>query len=301
MLNTLYPPAMIPNVQFVQPTHQLTPAVLSAQRNGFFRYITAVEKNGTTILQSLITKGQRPGEESGWPSVRETMDKYLSMANGIIDECYEVTGSGDILSPVSSSFGGSENEDEKRRKVDSGISFTSSSNRGSVQSHRTRPSTSSSSVNTHNRNQSNDKPLPAHPQEAVHKPAGSTLERIAREIRKIRSRGDIRDAARSKPSSGSAADISMVDVDGPRPPSSGKDRKLRLRPSLKKMRSNSALRETDANSALSAPTSSDGGPFEGTRPPVFDKDEMQRRRMVWEAQQKKKNKGSRDRIERVDD
>lgn len=299
MLNTVYPPAMIPNVQFVQPTHQLTPAILAAQRNGFFRYITAVEKNGTGILKSLITQGQRPGEDSGWPLVRETMDKYLRMANGIIDECFEVTGHDNVQSTLSASFSGSENEDEKRRKVDSGISFTGSSNRGSVQSHRTRPSTSSSSVNTHSRNQSNEKPLPLHPQDAIHKPAGSTLERIAREIRKIRSRGDVRDAARPKPRGAPAADVSMVDAEGPPPPPPSKDKKLRLRPSLMKMRSNSALREKDANSASITPTSSDGGRFDDAHAPAFDVEEMKRRRMVWEAQQRKK-KGSRDHILHMD-
>ena len=222
------------------------------------------------------------------------MDKYLRMANGIIDECFEITGKDSVQSPVSSTL---ESEDEKRRKVDSGVSFTSTSNRGSLQSHQTRPSTSSSS-NTHSRNQSNEKPLPAYPQEAAHKPAGSTLERIAREIRKIRSRGDVRDAAWSRPSTAVAADVSMTDADGPPPPTPAKDRKLRLRPSLMKMRSNSALREKDANSVASRPTSRDEGHFEDNDAPSFNVEEMKRRRMVWEAQQKRK--GSRDHTMAVD-
>jgi hypothetical protein len=297
MLNTVYPPAMIPNVHIVQPTHQLTPAILSTQRNGFFRYITAVEKNGTAVLKSLINQGQRPGDENGWLSVRETMDKYLRMANGVIDECFEITGKDSVQSPTSASFSGTETEDEKRRKVDSGISFVSSSNRGSVQSHQTRLSTSSS-TNTHSRNQSTEKPLPAFPQEAYQKPAGSTLERIAREIRKIRSRGDIRDAAKSRPSTAVAADVSMTDADAPPPRTPGKERKIRLRPSLMKMRSNSALREKDANSAGSRPTSRDNSEFEGVEAPAFNVEEMKRKRMVWEA--KEKNKGSRDHITTLD-
>ncbi len=293
MLNTVYPPAMIPNIQFVQPTHQLTPAILSAQRNGFFRYITAVEKNGTVVLKSLISQGQRPGEETGWPSVRETMDKYLRMANGVIDECFEITGKDSVQSPVTSTFSGTETEDEKqRRKVDSGVSFTSSSNRGSSQSHQTRANTSSS-INSHSRNQSMDKPLPPYPQETVHKPAGSTLERIAREIRKIRSRGDIRDAAKSRPKTAVAADVSMTDADASPPRTPSKDRKLRLRPSLMKMRSNNALREKDGNSAGSRPVSRDDVHIE-VEGPAFDVEEMKRKRMVWEAQQKKK--GSRDNL-----
>lgn len=295
MLNTVYPPAMIPNIQSAQPTHQLTPAILSAQRNGLFRYITAVEKNGTAVLKCLISQGQRAGEETGWPSVRETMDKYLRMANGIINECFEITGRDSVQTPVSSTHSGTETEDEKqRRKVDSGISFTSSSNRGSLQSHHTRPSTSSS-INTHSRTQSVDKPLPPYPPQTVHKPAGSTLERIAREIRKIRSRGDIWDSAKSKPNTAVAADVSMADADADAGPARtpGKDRKLRLRPSLMKMRSNNALREKDGNSAGSRPVSRDGGPIE-VETPSFDVEEMKRERMVWEAQQKRK--GSKDNV-----
>lgn len=288
---------MIPNVQSVQPTHQLTPAILSQQRNGFFRYITAVEKNGTGVLKCLINQGQRPGDDSGWPLVRETMDKYLRMANGIIDECFEITGKDSVQSSFSSSFSGAEVEDEKRRKVDSGISFTSSSNRGSINSHHTRPSTSSSSINAHSRDQSNEKPLPPHPHETIHKPAGSTLERIAREIRKIRSRGDIRDAARSRPSTTMAVDVSVTDADKPGA-TPGNERKLRLRPSLMKMRPNGALREKDANSAGSRPTSREDDGFEGESPPTFNVEEMKRKRMVWEARQKKK--GSRDKIHAMD-
>lgn len=295
MLNTVYPPAMVSNSQFVQPTHQLTPAILSSQRNGFFRYITAVEKNGPGVLKSLIKQGERAGEETGWPSVRETLDKYLRMANGIIDECFEITGRDSVQSPTSS-FSNTEVEDEKRRKIDSGISFTTSSNRGSVQSHSTRPSTSSSITN-HSRNQSTDKPLPAQPNEANHKPAGSTLERIAREIRKIKSRGDIRDAAKPRSHPAVSTDVTMTDADAPPPSTAGKEKKVRLRPSLMKMRSNSALRERDANSAGSAPSSREGSRVENEDPPAFDVDEMKRRRMVWEARQKKK--GSRDDITRM--
>ena len=297
MLNTVYPPAMGPNGQFVQPTHQLTPAILSSQRNGFFRYITAVEKNGTGVLKSVVSQGKRSGEQSGWPSVRETMDKYLRMANGIIDECFEITGKDSVQSPVLSNFSGAEGDDEKRRKVDSGISFTASSNRGSIQSHQTRPSTSSTAT-SHSRNQSTEKPLPPHPQDAVHKPAGSTLERIAREIRKIRSRGEVRDSARSRPAVALSADIPMTDADAPPPLTPGKERKLRLRPSLMKMRSNGALRERDANTSASTPPSRDAGQVEGDDGTVFDVEEMKRKRMVWEAQQKKK--GSPDHIVAMD-
>lgn len=297
MLNTLFPPAMgALNGQFVQPTHQLTPAVLTSQRTGFFRYIKAVEKNGTAVLKCLIHQGERAGENSGWPSVREAMEKYLRMANGIIDECSEITGKDSVQSPVLSNFSGAEVDDEKRRKVDSGISFTASSNRGSMQSHQTRPSISSTAT-SHSRNQSTEKPLPPNPPETVHKPAGSTLERIAREIRKIKSRGEMRDSSRSRPAATISTDMPMVDADAPPPLTPSKERKLRLRPSLMKMRSSGALRERDANSSGSTPPSRDGQ-LEGEGESKFDVVEMKRNRMVWEAQQKRK--GSKDSIVTMD-
>jgi hypothetical protein len=321
MLNTLYPPTMTSNVPFVQPTHQLTATVLASQRKGFFRYITAVEKNGVGVLKRLVNQGLRPGEESGWPSVRDTMDKYLRMAGSIIDECLEITAKHNLQSSIASSAGKAEIDEEKRRKVDSGISFSSSSNRTSTHSHSTRPSTSSSisvtnniinnssssssninkninnNINTSNskhddsvRRGSQDKvfcdaPVP----EVVHKPVGSTLERIAREIRKIRSRSDIRDLARLRPAEpspkrGSGHDAAAAKVPGP-----GTEKKVRQRPSLLRVRPNNALKERSLNSAATSPVSRDGVETSGEDSPVFDVDEMKRRRMVWEAQQKRKD------------
>jgi hypothetical protein len=224
------------------------------------------------------------------------------MANSIIDECYEI-GSKDVVSltsPTAASFSSADVDvDGNRRKIDSGVSFTSttssSSNRNSAQSQQTRPSTSSS-ASTHSRKQSKEKPLPDKPlpspvEEVPKKPAGSTLERFAREIRKIRSRGDIRDTPRSRPSTAvPAADVVMTDDSQP-PPTPGKERRLKSKFSLSRMRSNGALREKDINTPSSAPTSRDGG-NDMAGVPAFDVEEMKRRRMIWEAQQKKKAKHS---------
>ena len=287
MLNTVYPPP-IPNTQFVPPTHQLTSQILLTQRDGFFRYITAVEKHGPSVLRKLINQGQRPDESTGWPAVQETIDKYLQMAKGIMDQCLETISKDSLPSPTVSTFSSmSEAEEEKRRKVDSGISFTHSSNRGSLASNQTRPSTSSS-ANTHSRNASTEKPLPPYPQEALNKPAGSTLERIARELRKIKSRGDIRDAAKPRPVT---ADVSMDDAQESQPVTPVKEKKIRLRPSLKKMRSNSALKERDANSPSSAPSSRQGSVVEDEAAPTFNVAEMKRKIMIWEAKQRKKDGG----------
>ena len=223
MLNTLYPPTTT-----TQPTPQLTSAILASQRNGFFRYIQGVEKNGRSILSNLENQGRRQGEPNGWTVTRETVDKYLRAANGIIDECQEITGV-DSFDPEA------DDPHRKGKRADSGISFGSGG----------RPSTSSSSSS-----KSKEKALPPFPEPATPKKGGSTLERIAKELRKMKSRTDIKETVK-------------------------KEEKAKTR-SLKKMRSASALSNRDSNVGL--PSSRDG-----SETPAFDVDEMKRNRMIWEA------------------
>jgi len=226
MLNTLYPPTTTN-----QPTPQLTSAILASQRNGFFRYVQGVEKNGKSILSNLENQGRRPGEQNGWTVTRETVDKYLRAANGVIDECLEITGV-DSFDPEA------EDLHRKGKRADSGISFATGG----------RPSTSSS-----NSSKCKDKPLPPSPEPVTPKKGGSTLERIAKELRKMKSRSDIKEIAK-------------------------KEDKLKMK-SLKKMRSASALGSRDANIGASP----FGGSRDGRETPAFDVDEMKRNRMIWEA------------------
>ena len=86
MLNTLYPP-----VTTVSPTKKLTPSILAKQRNGFFRYIQAVETRGPGVLETLEKQGALDGEENGWPEVRRTLEKYLRVANSTIAQCQDIT------------------------------------------------------------------------------------------------------------------------------------------------------------------------------------------------------------------
>ena len=287
MLNTLYPPPIPTSAQATTPTAQLTPHILSSQRNGYFRYITAVERQGVDVLKSLFDQGKKPGDVNGWPNLRDSLDLYLRMATGIIDECHEITGRSNKSSAMTTSFGSaSEFDEEGRRKVDSGISFgtNGSSNRDSAGSHATRPSTSSS-LSTHSRSTSNNKQLPEKPLPSTEdddntpvKPAGTKLERIAREIRKMRSRTNMREQSRSRPPTAAPVeDTPMPDV--PQTPS--KDRTLRFKRSLKNLRSTGVLRERDGNSRPS--TSSDDAASPGKAVPAFDVEEMKRRRREWEA------------------
>lgn len=284
MLNTLYPP-QLSSSPFVPATKQLTQGILAEQRKAFFRYIQGVEKSGPDILKTVISQHARPGEETGWPKVREDLDNYLRMANSIIDECLENTGRS--TSPRSATFPHIEAEEENKRKVDSGISFGSgyASNRSSGQSHITRPSTSSS-VSTHSRHASRDKqtnkalsPAPEEEETVTIKPAGSALERIARELRKIGSRGNMREESRSRPLHIQAdEETTTIETDSP-PPTPG--RGLRWKRSLKNMRSNSRIRSANP----SRPGSRNGSVGHMEEVPDFDSEKMKRHREAWEAQQ----------------
>lgn len=156
MLNTIYPP-----VTSTQPTPQLTPALLKSQRDGFFKYIQAVEKSGPEILSNLIAQGQRPGEETGWPAVRDVLDRYLQTASSMIDASQQIM---DINDTVNISA------QEARRKADSGIDFLES---------RKSSTSSEKSVAT-----------PERPASRQHK-SSTTLEKIAREFRHMRRKADV--------------------------------------------------------------------------------------------------------------
>ena len=298
MLNTLYPP--VSPSQFVPPTAQITPQILSSQRMGFFRYITAVEKSGTSVLSSLIDQNKKPGETNGWPVLRDTLDSYVRMANNVIDECNEITGHGH--SPTSSSFSSMlEYDEDGRRKIDSAISFGSanSSNRNSGQSHHTRPSTSSSfsigsQTNGHSRQVSREKqnldkplPLPKDDEDTVtQKPSGSTLERIARELRKMKSRNTIKDEVQRPRTASVPAVTTMMEVSEPQSTTAlPKERGLRMKRSIRRMRSHTSV--SDAKRPQSR-----GDEQAAQVIPDYDAALMRRRRDEWEAHQRSTSKAT---------
>lgn len=254
MLNTLYPPATS-----TPPTRQLTPTILASQRNAFFRYIQAVERNGKGILRNLEHQGERPGDSNGWTVVREVVDKYLRTANGIVEECQEINNPSS-LDPSSAEYY------RAQRRADSGVSFASAD----------RPSTSSSNGSRNNSIPSNSsrtnslKPLPECPPTelpafppASPKKRGTTLEKIAREIRLLRNRNDARESdPRHVPTL--AQDI--------HPPAK----------SLKKMKSTSSI--GGARSKHVRTGSGDCGPM------AFDIDDLKRERLIMEARREKENR-----------
>ncbi|KAL4799748.1 hypothetical protein BDV19DRAFT_236186 [Aspergillus venezuelensis] len=164
MLNTLFPPV---TEATVTPTSHLTPQILKSQRDGFFRYITSIETNGKHILDKVIAQGAPPGESTGWPLVRDALDKYLRTANEIIDECQSIVSRGTLDEEVDST------RTPKSRKADSGISF------GSILGES---NTNTPSVTSHNSFEDSERPFSP---SSSRKVGGSTLERLARELRKL--------------------------------------------------------------------------------------------------------------------
>ncbi|KAI9373267.1 hypothetical protein BJX61DRAFT_389712 [Aspergillus egyptiacus] len=175
MLNTLFPPV---TEATATPTSQLTPQILKSQRDGFFRYISAIETNGRQILDKVIAQGAPEGESTGWPLVRDALDKYLRLANEIIDECATVS------SPASFEEGEGSGPLHKGRKVDSGISFGSLGD------------LPPSIISTNNSSEDlSEKPLPPPPGGTQ---KGSTLERLARELRKLGDGGKVKGLRKMK-------------------------------------------------------------------------------------------------------
>ncbi|KAK5119460.1 hypothetical protein LTR85_007560 [Meristemomyces frigidus] len=175
MLNTLYPPVIS-----TQPTSKLTTAVLKGQRDGFFKYIISVEKNGTRILNNLMQQGKAPGEDNGWLSVTRTLGLYLQLANSIITECTDISDVQDLSPRKNRDSVGS----RTARKVDSGVSF------GSY-----RPSIRSNS------NAESVSPIePVRPKTPSGGRPGTALEKLARGLKTIgRSRTDVNEIMTAEP------------------------------------------------------------------------------------------------------
>lgn len=199
MLNTLFPPV---TDSTVTPTSQLTPQILKSQRDGFFRYISAVDTNGTGIIHKVMMQGAPEGEENGWPLVRDALDKYLRTTNGIIDECTLVR------SPASfETTDESQPHSHKGRKVDSGISFGSSEKLPTPSVH----SSNSSEYIV-------DKPLPPFPTKNLpFKAGGSTLERLARELRKLGDAGKVKGLKKMRSTSALNARSDNLPTQSPTP------------------------------------------------------------------------------------
>ena len=187
MLNTLYPP-ILSDINFHTPGHQptamLTPDVLNTQRGCFLDWISKVERRGTTSLDPLMQLGRAADSRSphGWPDVCNVLDQYLRVANHVIEDCSAVTSADDLdeTGQRRPSGGWSDSTSRSSRKADSGVSFTSKDTPNTSISSSKRPSTSGSEGKENMRPKT-----PTYDYERT-RTGGSTLEKLAREIRKFR-------------------------------------------------------------------------------------------------------------------
>lgn len=173
MLNTLYPPV---SESSPTPTPQLTARILNTHRDGFFRYINAVDIKGPQALDPVIQQGAPEGETTSWPVVHEALEKYLVLVNELIDECILINEPAHLEEVSTPSH-------SKNRKVDSGVSFGSSSTDISV-----------------GEGLVVEKPLPQFPlpKNGNGKVGGSFLERFAREVRALGPNAKLRNLKKMK-------------------------------------------------------------------------------------------------------
>jgi hypothetical protein len=163
MLNTLYPPVIS-----APPSNRLTQHVLKQQREGYFKYITTVEKCGTGVLSALIMQGKAPDDDNAWPSIVRVMEHYLQVATSMITECLEVTDRHDVSKSKQAKDA---KEPRRRPKADSAVSLSAGSDR--------RPSTRGSIWASEGTEKSS---RPRMPSTSAH---GTALEKIARGLMSI--------------------------------------------------------------------------------------------------------------------
>jgi hypothetical protein len=164
-----------------QPTTKLTIPLLMQQRDGFFNYIKHVEKRGPSILENLMKQGAKNDEENGWPAVKRTLDNYLHMANTMIIESQEVSNM-----DLNVNFGAISktpfipaSEPRVIRKTDSGVSFNSDGKHSKTASTSSSQSAMSTAMSTSSRTTMSS---------FESSRGSSTLERLAREFKKMRPR-----------------------------------------------------------------------------------------------------------------
>jgi hypothetical protein len=156
-LNTLFPPV---HSQTKLPSQFLNHESLKEERQIFFDLISQVQKKGPAVLLPLINRDKRPEDQTGWPSVQRVVDKYLRVAQNMIQDCISTHGP--------ESFDRYVNGPGKEKKHDSGVSFGS----------ERRPSVNSSL---------HEKQAPEPMQNYAPTPKGlSKLERITREFKRMR-------------------------------------------------------------------------------------------------------------------
>lgn len=221
-LNTLFPPV---HSQTTLPSQYLDHEALKEERQVFFDMISQVQRRGPDVLLPLIHRDKRPEDATGWPSVQRIVDKYLRVAQNMIQDCISTHGP--------ESFDRYVHGPVKDKKHDSGVSFGS----------ERRPSIGSSMYE-----RPVQEPMPTY---ASSTKGPSKLERITREFRRMRvkPRPEIEEITRIKEQD--AADYV---------PQTGENVGKK---SLKKARSLASIRfGNNSSTSLSSRKGSDALPFD---------------------------------------
>jgi hypothetical protein len=88
-LNTLFPPV---HGEMKLPSRFLDHETLREERRVFFDMISQVQRRGPEVLLPLINRDKRPEDATGWPSVQRVVEKYLRLAQSMIQDCISTNG-----------------------------------------------------------------------------------------------------------------------------------------------------------------------------------------------------------------
>ena len=81
MLNTLFPP-----IVKELPNDRIQPKVLHQYRNSFYRYMTAVEANGPSVMEAFERKLQMAGNRHSWKATWENLRRYMDLAESMMKQ-----------------------------------------------------------------------------------------------------------------------------------------------------------------------------------------------------------------------
>jgi hypothetical protein len=217
-----------------------------------------------------MKQGARNGEENGWPAVKRTLSNYLKLANQIIHESQEMSSIDVYINSTPEVPLISEDQDveeiiESPRKTDSGISFTGSSDG----KHSKNPSTSSGkSTGTTTSKTSHTT------SSSFEFSRGSTLERLARELKKMKPRRFQVDEIVKSASPSSSRQPTMIEKENLSPSSPTKSFRMST---LRKMKSFGTLGELKhGNHSSSSLRNNNNSPLSPTA--TFDADGLRQKR-----------------------
>jgi hypothetical protein len=88
MLNTLFPPSMKD-----MPNDKVDIVTLQKHRATFYKYILAVEQQGSHIVEDFVKKLLQPEIKHSWPGTVRELDEYINLADSMIEEAKDIEGS----------------------------------------------------------------------------------------------------------------------------------------------------------------------------------------------------------------